>query len=199
MTHREVLKIGHDLLMDIQCEQDLLAQGGFMRLKENWEEIKKLFRRSFSSSFHYALATVTEKGEPHVTPIGSLILHAPGHGFYFEEFPRQLSRNFENNKQVCVLAVNSSRWFWIRSLFIGRFTSPPAIRLFGTVGQVREASEKEIKLWYHRVRQVRASKGYSLMWKNMRMVRDIEFSRIEPVYLGEMTNDVWKHFQSPHG
>ncbi|MCP5003426.1 MAG: pyridoxamine 5'-phosphate oxidase family protein [Planctomycetes bacterium] len=162
-----------------------------MLVTENWAEIKKLFRQSFKSSFHYAIATVKENGEPHVTPIGSLILRDLGHGFYFEEFTRQLPINFQNNKQVCILAVNSSRWFWIKSLFSGRFSSPPAIRLFGTVGEVRKASEKEIYLWHQKVRKVRSSKGFAIMWKNMSMVRDIDFSRVEPVYMGEMTHDIW--------
>ena len=160
-----------------------------MQLKEDWKDIKKLFNRSFNSSFHYAFATVNEKGEPHVTPIGSLVLLEPGHGIYFEEFPRQLSLNFQHNKEVCVLAVNSGRWFWIKSLFIGRFASPPAIRLYGVVGEVREATETEVKLWHHRIRWTRGSKGFALMWKNMKMVRDIYFSRVEPVNIGVMTQD----------
>jgi len=162
-----------------------------MQVKENWVDIKRIFAQSFKSSFHYAMATVDEDGGPHVTPIGSLILSSPGRGFYFEEFPRQLPLNLQSNGQVCVLAVNSSRWFWIKSLFSGRFSSPPAIRLFGTVGEVREASEKEIKLWHHRVKKARNSKGFALMWKDMKRVRDIEFSRAEPVHIGEMTRDVW--------
>ena len=79
-----------------------------MELEENWDEVKDLFRASFRSSFHYAVATVTDKGEPHVTPIGSLILGEPCRGFYFEKFPRQLPENLAANRQVCVLAVNSS-------------------------------------------------------------------------------------------
>lgn len=163
-----------------------------MQLKENWPEIKRLFRQSFRSSFHCALATVNDRGEPHVTPIGSLILDRPGHGFYFEEFPRQLPRNLQGNRQVCVLAVNSSRWVWLKALFLGRFSSPPAIRLFGTVGDLRDATEKELVLWHRRIRMLRSSKGYALMWKNMKMVRDIEFSTVEPVLLGDMTRDVWQ-------
>lgn len=162
-----------------------------MQLNENWSEIKQLFRQSFKSSFHYAIASVNENGEPHVTPIGSLILGKPGHGLYFEEFTKQLPRNFQTSKQVCVLAVNSSRWFWIKSLIGGRFASPPAVRLYGTAGAVREATEKEIKLWQHRVKRVSFSKGHAMMWANMRTVRDIEFSRIEPVHMGEMTRDTW--------
>lgn len=168
-----------------------------MQLKENWVDIKHIFRQSFKSSFHFSLATVNENGEPHVTPIGSLILREPGHGLYFEEFTRHLPRNFQHNKQVCVLAVNSSRWFWIKSLFGGRFKSPPAIRLFGTVGEAREATEKEIKLWHHKLRQVRYSKGYALMWENMKTVRDINFTRVEPVNMGKMTHNTWKNMSKP--
>lgn len=163
-----------------------------MQVKENWTDIKQIFAQSFKSSFHFSLATVNENGEPHVTPIGSLILRQPGQGIYFEEFTRQLPRNIQHNKQVCVLAVNSSRWFWIKSLFNGRFKSPPAIRLYGTVGDAREATEKEIKLWHRRVSQVRYTKGYALMWENMKTVRDINFTRVEPVNIGEMTHDTWR-------
>jgi len=30
------------------------------------------------------------------------------------------------------------------------------------------------------------------MWKNMRMVRDVHFDSFEPVWLGEMTQGLWK-------
>ena len=162
-----------------------------MDIKENWKEVQKVFGESFKSSFHCAVASVNEHGEPHVTPIGSLILVGRGHGYYFEEFPEQLPRNLEKNKQVCVLAVNSSRWFWIKSLFAGKFSDPPALRLHGTVGDSRKATEREIKLWHKRVRAARFTKGYAIMWKEMKMVRDINFSRIEPVKVGEMTNNLY--------
>ena len=99
-----------------------------MDIYENWTDIKAIFRESFKSSFHSAIATVNENGEPHVTPIGSLILSKPGFDFYFERFTRQLPRNLDESRQVCVLAVNSSRWFWLKSLLGGRFPSVPAIR-----------------------------------------------------------------------
>lgn len=158
-----------------------------MEINTDWPAIKRLFRRSFSSSFHYAISTVTENGEPHVTPIGSLILGAPGHGFYFEEFPSRLPRNLERNPQLCVLAVNSSRWYWLKSLVSGRFGQMPAVRLHGKAGRSREATDKEIALWQKRVRPVSFTKGHALMWRNMRTVRDIEFTRIERVHIGRMT------------
>jgi uncharacterized protein len=162
-----------------------------MQINENWIKIKELFKQSFRSSFHYAIATVSEQGEPHITPIGSLILSEGGQGVYFEEYPKQLPRNLEKNKHVCVLAVNSSPWFWMKSLISGRFSDPPAVRLYGVVGEVRAATEKEIALLQRRVRKVSFTKGHAMLWKNMRMVRDITFSRMEPVHIGDMTRGTW--------
>ena len=162
-----------------------------MDLITNWKQVKSLFKKSFRSSFHFSVATVTEDGEPHVTPIGSLILGEPGHGFYFEEFPQHLPRNLGSNKQICVLAVNSNKWYWLKSLVVGRFTSPPAVRLHGVVGDLREATDIEISLWQKRVKSVSFSKGHAMMWRSMSKVRDIEFTRIEPVQIGVMTRDTW--------
>jgi len=163
-----------------------------MNVFEHWTDMKRVFRASFKSSFHYAVATVDRNGEPHVTPIGSLMLGEPGHGFYFEEFPTTLTRNLQVNKRICVLAVNSSKWFWLKSLLLGRFTTPPAVRLRGTAGDTRDATDAEIARWQRRVRSVRFSKGHALMWARMSKVRHVEFTEIEPVYIGKMTRDLWK-------
>ena len=73
----------------------------------------------------------------------------------------------------------------------GRFTSPPAVRLHGVVGELREATDTEIALWQKRVKSVSFSKGHAMIWRGMSMVRDIEFIRVEPVQIGEMTRDTW--------
>jgi hypothetical protein len=112
-------------------------------------------------------------------------------GFYFEEFTQQLPHNLQAHKCVCILAVNSSRWYWIKSLFRGRFRTPPAVRLHGVAGELRTATEREKALWLTRVRSVRLSKGHALVWRDMRMIREIEFNRIEPVRIGQMTLGLW--------
>ena len=157
---------------------------------DNWEIVYTLFKQAFRSSLHFSIATVDGNGKPHVTPIGSLILDGPCRGFYFEEFPRQLPRNLQSNQQVCVMAVNSSRWFWFKSLLGGRFASPPAIRLHGVAGALRDATDREIARWQRRVSRVSFTRGHAMLWRDMRKVRDIEFNRIEPVDLGEMTRDI---------
>lgn len=63
----------------------------------------------------------------------------------------------------------------------------PAVRLLGEAGDVRAATPAEMALWQRRVRSVRFTKGHQKMWRNMRMVRDVTFTGIEPVHLGEMT------------
>jgi len=41
--------------------------------------------------------------------------------------------------------------FWIKSLVMGKFSTPPAIRLEGTVKPLREAAPEEIAAWYRHV------------------------------------------------
>ena len=156
-----------------------------------WHEIRQVCNDAFRSSLHYSIASVTEDGTPHVTPIGSLLLCEPGHAIYFEEFTRHMPHNFSHNAKVCVLAVNSGRWFWLKALLRGRFSDPPAIRLHGTVGAPRAATPEEADLWGRRVRRFRRTRGYAIMWAHMTTVRDIHFSKVEGIHIGAMTQAVW--------
>jgi len=158
-----------------------------MEVESHWKEIKKLFNKSFSSSFHYSIATVDESGKPHVTPIGSIILGNPGCAIYFEQFTNKLQTNLKSCKYVSVLAVNSSKWFWLKSLILGHFSELPAIRLQGEVSAPREATKLEIKLWQKRVKSVGFTKGHKIIWQGMRTVREIKFYKVEPVSIGKMT------------
>jgi hypothetical protein len=163
-----------------------------MEIGKHWKTIQTVFQESRGSSTHYAVATVDEDGSPRITPIGALFLREDKTGFYFDEFPVHMSRNIERNPRVCILAVNSNLTFWQKSLLAGKFEAPPAVRLMGSVGKKREATEEEIAMWQNHVKLARGTKGYDLMWKNMRMVRDIHFDSFNPVLLGEMTQDLWK-------
>jgi uncharacterized protein len=159
-----------------------------------WPQIRRLCNRAFGSSLHFSLASITEDGAPHVTPIGSLLLREPGQAIYFERFTRHMPHNFEHNNKVCVLAVNSGLWFWITSLLRGRFSAPPALRLHGTVGVLRPATSSEVAAWRRRVRRLRWTKGYALIWAGMSEVRDIHFTTVEEVHIGPMTQGVWAEF-----
>ena len=165
-----------------------------MNLESNWKLIRRLFSRSFSSSLHYSMATVTPEGLPHVTPVGSLVLREPGHAVYFEEFTQRMPLNFESNQHVCVLAVRSGLAFWIWSLVRGEFPTPPAIRLHGTVGITRPATEDELRAWQRRVGKFRRTRGYQMMWANMRTVRDVHFTSADAIRMGAMTRGCWDDF-----
>jgi len=162
-----------------------------MEIGTHWKMIQTLFQESQHSSMHFAVATVNQDGSPNVAPIGALFLREDKTGFYFDEFTVNTSSNIERNPRVCILAVNSDQTIWQKSLFVGRFVTPPAVKLIGSVGKKREGTKEEIAMWQDHVKAAQATKGYELIWKNMRMVRDIYFDSFEPVVFGEMTQDLW--------
>lgn len=155
---------------------------------EIWNRIRKVFSDTFKTSFHYAFATVGEDGMPRATPIGSLILGADRKGFYFEEYASGLRKNLKTNKRVCVLALKTSKWLFIKMLFLGRSTEPFAVRLMGTVGETRPATDEEMAQFRKRVAPFRMLKGHDLLWGNLRHVRDITFDSFEPVRIGGLTD-----------
>ena len=116
--------------------QALSNTGETMPLEAQWTQIHQAFGAAFASSFHYSIATVSPNGMPHVAPIGSILLLEPGRGIYFEEFPKRMPSHFEENSNVCVLGVNSSRWYWLGALLRGRFEKPPAVRLSMSSGLI---------------------------------------------------------------
>ena len=154
---------------------------------KEWNWIRDLFRRSFASSFHAAVASVDSSGGPHITPIGSLMLGEPGRAVYFEKFPKNLPTNLASNQEICVMLVDSSRWFWLRSLMRGRFAKAPAVRLYGVVGDKRDASEAEVQRWQKRVQSAKWTKGHAMIWREMGQVREVVFTRFEAVQIGQMT------------
>jgi len=62
--------------------------------------------------------------------------------------------------------------------------------LHGIAGELREATDNEIALWQKKIKRVRFSKGYALIWRGMSRVRDIKFTRVEYVQIGQMTSDI---------
>ena len=158
-----------------------------MEIKSNWKEIKIHFDRSFKTNFHTSIASVDKDGNPTVTPIGSLFLNNNQTGYYFEKYPQSIPANAKNNPNICVLAVNSNTWFWLKSLFNGEFKKHPALKLYGQLGEKRKATPVEIKRLNGRMKSTKGLKGNTYMWGSMEYVREISFSRVEKINLGEMT------------
>ncbi len=162
-----------------------------MDITPYWPAIRRTFGEARSTSLHYAIATVNDDGTPHLTPVGSLVLREDPSGFFFDEFFYALARNVKHNPRVCVLAVNSSRLFWYRSLWQGRFGKAPAVRLLGAVGDRRQATAIEMELFHRKLKPFRRLKGYQMLWQNMKTVRDISFDGFKPVQCGAMTQGLW--------
>jgi hypothetical protein len=89
------------------------------------------------------------------------------------------------------MAVNSDLAYWGNSLMEGKFTSPPAVRLSGTVGELRNATADELAAWQEKIAILKGTKGYELLWSKMIKVRDITFDSFDPVNMGEMTAGLW--------
>ena len=159
-----------------------------MDIKSDWLVIRKHFSRCFRTNFHVAIASMDKENNPTVTPIGSFFLDNNESGFYFEKFPTKLPENSKINKNICVLAVNSNTWFWLTSLFKGRFKSNPAIKLYGQIGERRKATEAEIQRLNRRMKITKRLKGNNYLWGDMQFVRDISFTKAEKINLGKMTD-----------
>jgi uncharacterized pyridoxamine 5'-phosphate oxidase family protein len=147
------------------------------------KKIKPLFAKAMFTS----VATVTKHGQPHVSPIGSVFLINKDKGFYFEKFTKNVPKNTEDNPYACLMSVNVSKWFWLKSLIKGRFKTPPAIRIVVKLGELRQQSIQETTHFQRKVSPFKWTKGYDLMWKDMSLVRDFEIIEYKPVFIGKMT------------
>jgi len=163
-----------------------------VQIGKHWDTIQRVFNQSLGSSLHYAVATLNTDGSPHVTPIGALFLRDDRTGFFFDVFSVNMSKNLDDNPQICVLAVNSHVSYWRDAFISGRCEDPPSVRLVGIAGKRREATPEEVTLWENHVAFARGMKGYELLWGDMRFVRDLYFDSFEPVNMGEMTKGLWQ-------
>ena len=158
-----------------------------MDIKQHWGDIRTHFNKSISSSLHVSIASVNQEGDPTVTPIGSLFLNKDQKGFYFERYTSNLPLNGKHNKNVCALAVNSNLWFWVKSLLNSKFKKQPAVKLYGVLGDRREATVIELSRLKKRMKFFKISKkGYKYLWGDMNHVREISFTRVEKMKLGNM-------------
>lgn len=148
-----------------------------------WKDAEELAAKSFSLS----MATTNEDGSPQVTPIGSLFLTGVGKGLYFEKLPQRMRSNLDRDPRFSILAVRGGRFYWMKALFLGRFNSFPALRLNGTAGARRVCTEEERQIFDSRFGMFRRTKGYDILWKDMRTVRDLTFEAVIPVNVAAMT------------
>jgi len=163
-----------------------------MQIQEHWPEIRRVVENGQRSTLHCAIGSVDPEGMPHVTPVGTVFLRDDQTGFYFDAHTSTLARNIEVNPEICLMAVNARPMFWLRSLLGGRFVSPPGVRLYGTVGALRPATEEELQRIEARMRSTRWTRGSRLIWSSFTQVRDIKFTAFRPVSYPAMMDHLWK-------
>lgn len=162
-----------------------------MHIADHWKEIQRVVRHGQISSMYCSIASAGPDGMPNITPIGTVFLRDDGTGYYFDQYTGLLSQNLETNPKVCLMAVNASSRFWFWSLFGGRFISPPGVRLYGTVGALRPATDEELQRVRRRVGPARWLKGGRMLWSDFSHVRDVQFTSFRPVRYPVMMHGMW--------
>jgi hypothetical protein len=147
-----------------------------------FSHIKDLVKNSM-----YCTLATTIDGHPHCSPIGSIYLNDEKSGYYLEMMTTSAAKTLPNCGKACLLAVNTSSLFWVRSLLKGRFDTPPAVRLQIRLGDLRPSTEIEVKRFQKRVRFFRGWKGYRILWSRPGRTREFTIEKVVPVSLGEMT------------
>ena len=141
----------------------------------HWPDILQVVQQAKKSSRFFSIATVDAQGNPCITPIGHVFFRDDGTAYYFDAYSRHMPQNFQHNRRVCLMAVNSGAGFWLKSLFKGRFNTPPAVRLFGEVGDKRLATPAEKAQLAASIKATSRLKGHQLLWAHLDQVRDIRF------------------------
>lgn len=162
-----------------------------MELDSHWDQIKKTFEACLSSSKHCAIATVDDAGNPHITPVGFIFLKDNHTAYYFEEYTKAIPQNIQSNNNVCLMVVNSGFLYWFKSLFKGKFISPPGLRLYGKAGDLRKASPDEVRVYENKIASARNLKGSSLIWQGLETVREIKLTSFKPIQYPKMMSHLW--------
>ena len=162
-----------------------------MDLKHHWPEIRRVLDRGQASTIYCSLATINADGTPNITPIGTVFLRDDCTGYYFDHYAVTLGTNLDANPNICVMAVNAGRLYWFRSFLLGRFDSPPGVRLYGKAHPRRRATPQEAAEIEARVRPTKWLKGSRMLWSNFTHVRDIEFTSFRPVSYPVMMQGLW--------
>ena len=176
----------------MSVQATLRSAAGPLPVAPHWSHIRQTLDAAQRAAMHCAIASVSPAGEPHVTPIGTVFLgEMPGVGYFFDTYTSALGRHIDANGRVCVMAVNSSPGLWLRALLFGRFSSPPGVRLHGTAGPLREATDAECAAIDQRTRATRRLRGHRLLWTQFTQVRDLRFTHLTPVRYPVMMDGLW--------
>ncbi len=151
----------------------------------------QVLRRTVARAGFCAVASVNADGSPHLTPIGSVWLEKePGKAMMFQRFTRQLPENAAHEERICLLATRNDAWFWIKALIAGRFATPPGVRILARLGPPRPARPEEVARFHGRMKLFRWTRGFRLLWGELRLARDLYIEAVLPVVIGPMSKAV---------
>ena len=155
-------------------------------LAARWQDVRRLWKATQFGAF----ATVGPDGAPQVTPIGSVYLHpTEPRGFYHPIFSTRLPKALTQDQRFELLFVDAGITPWLKGLFSGSFDRLIAVRLKGRAsGPRRHATPDEAAHFQRRVRPLRWTRGYDLLWKDARFVQELAFDSLVPVRFGAMRN-----------
>lgn len=140
--------------------------------KQEWQHIGKVMNDAQKAAMHCSIATVDAQLQPTITPIGTLFLRENQSGFFFDTYTESLQQNLPQNSKACIQAVNSSRLFWLKSLFKGQFSDYPGVQLYVEIGDLRLANAEELAQISRRIQILKWTKGSQLIWSDFTHVRD---------------------------
>lgn len=154
--------------------------------EQHWRDLRRLFASTFSSSFHFSVASAGSSGEPWVTPVGTVLLGEPGRAIYFEMYTQRLGARLAADPRVCIMAVDSGRLLWLEALVRARFRRLPAVRLRGRASaSTRQATTKERSRVLRRLGGAQRLPGGRRLWPNLDSpVRDLWIEHVDPIGLG---------------
>ncbi|NNG76698.1 pyridoxamine 5'-phosphate oxidase family protein [Acinetobacter sp. ANC 4277] len=139
---------------------------------QEWRHIRKVMENTQKAAMHCSIATVDAQLQPTITPIGTLFLRENQTGFFFDTYAESFKENLPQNKKACIQAINSSRLFWLKSLFKGEFSDYPGVRLYVKIGELRPATNEELAQIAQRIQSLKWTKGSQLIWSDFTQVRD---------------------------
>jgi hypothetical protein len=153
-------------------------------LAAHWGEIRAVWKATQFGAF----ATVGPDGAPQVAPIGSVYLHpSEPRGYYHPVLTARFRKALVEDQRFELLFVDTRASRWLMGLLRGRFDRLVAARLKGhALGPRRPTTQQEAERWQRMVRAVRWTRGYDLLWKDVRFVQELAFDAMIPVRFGAM-------------
>ena len=111
----------------------------------------------------------------------------------FDTYSTTFSENLQHQPLACIQAVNSSKLFWLSSMFKGKFKHYPVYvymqKLAIYVLLQRKKLKSRISYLY-----IKWSKGSKLIWSSFHHVRDIKVKDYRWVEYPNMPIENFKHF-----